>query len=344
MAAPIDLRPAWAFAERRWGVLTTGDALYRHLKADDGSAWILDADWTDEADGRGTATLPGIVRWWKASYVDRCPPAARSEVLRRWKVLGQMLWSFELARTRPAIASGLMSAVAALPDFTDHAITGLPQGIAARSDEAARAYMWARSLGGIEPSRAVQVPVALYDRINGAGFLATLEAELMPEGVGAVAAHPAAAFETVYHETFDESMRHAWKMALKTVPHNPMVDGRWRLRRGSPTQPSRSQPLPVEAVDGPSASGAAARAWWHLLHARIPDPEVVVLAQIARGGDSFESVDRTTEKVQAIVREVGRLDGSRPFDTIVVAERTQERKAREALGHELPGLTVVCLD
>lgn len=343
-APPIDLRPAWAFAERRWGVLTTGDALYRHLKADDGWTWILDADWTDETDGRGTATLPGVVRWWKASYVDRCPPAARKEALRRWKLLGQMLWSFELARTRPAVASELMSAVASLPDFIDGGITGLPQGTAARSDEAARAYMWARSIGGVEPLRAVHVPVALYDRISDTGFLATLEAELMPDGVGAVAAHPSAAFETVYHQTFDESMRHAWKMALKTVPHNPLVDGRWRLRRGSPTQPSPSQPLPIDAVDGPSASGAAARAWWHLLHARTPDPEVVVLAQIARGGDSFEPVDRITEKIQAVVREVGRQDGSRSFDTIVVAERTQERTAREALGHELSGLTLVGLD
>jgi hypothetical protein len=94
---------------------------------------------------------------------------------------------------------------------------------------------------------------------------------------------------------------------------------------------SKSQPLELEAVDGASASGAAARGWWHALHGNVPDAEVVVLAQVSGDGQSFETVSCIAEKIQAIVREGMKSDGAQAFDTIVVADRAQG----DAAGHML---------
>jgi len=340
-----NLLPPLASRRTHWAELTSGDTLFRHLQTV-GESWRVAADsaWLD-ADPVSNATLSYAAFWWKRGHVDELPESEKDEAFRRWKIFAQMLWCFDEARRSERIEPSEIDRVALgnrLPAFDKQQgitqFTGDPSG---RSADVARAYMWIRSFRSIEPSARAAVPVALYDTKEGSGFLATLTLEVMPGGVGEVADHPGAAFDVIHHDAFVKSIGRAWTMALRATSGEARVDGRWRVERRAVPRSSASRELRL--VDGPSASGAAVRGWWHVLHNRIPDAEIVVLAQISKDGNSLETVDFVSRKVEAIVREGTGSDGHSAFDTIVVIGDRARKEAEEALGDNPLGIRVVSL-
>lgn len=339
--------PLWPLADKglAWDTYTTGDALFRKLQAEGHSRWQpcewVGSDWSTWKRG----TLPALALWWKWNVVDKSPVAAQADVMRRWQVLSEILWCFDEARKpeeSPPTEIDRLSLAARLPEFDQHGIhkyAGNPKE-EARVKRVARAYMCVRSFRGTAPSRAVETPIALVDTSTAAGFMATLTLELMPGGTGEIAPHLGAAFDTIYHTAFESSLERAWKMAGGT---RSTVDGRWSMRRGTPFA-SPSGAIALDAVDGPSAGGAAARGWWHLLNDQVPDPEVVVMMQIANDDVSFETVDFIPQKVRAVEKEGRTPDGQLAFDTIVVVGSDAKRDGESALGRSSGHVRIVPLN
>ncbi|MBN2566335.1 MAG: hypothetical protein JXB46_11555 [Candidatus Eisenbacteria bacterium] len=79
-----------------------------------------------------------------------------------------------------------------------------------------------------------------------------------------------------------------------------------------------------DPLTGNSGSGAAARGLWYLLANKVPDREIIVLAQID-GTGSLSGVAGIETKVQEVAKAKDR------FDTIIVASADNERDARSAL-------------
>jgi hypothetical protein len=171
------------------------------------------------------------------------------------------------------------------------------------------------------PSRAVEVHAAVWDEPQGEdeGFMATLVLEAMDGGPTDLVHHPADVFCTMTDDQFRVSMQNAWIAAGKLVSKQRpdlRCHGRWRLLRDG---------QPLAEVRGGSAGGAAGWGWWYALQGKVPDPEVIVIAQVDAAG-ILTGVDPPgiRPKVRAIARD-GR------FDTIVVASGQNQSDAVTAL-------------
>ena len=328
MPLPDLLPSSWAQRHGPWNELTTGETLYRRLV--EGFASLEPAPPSRWFDDEPAPQSPAyVVRWWKDSHVDRCAASERPDAMRRWKAFAALLWCYEQAcHTRPLTAGTIDRSALAdrLPEFGDDGVRRFAGDAAARADQAARAYLCIRLFGGTLPSARVEVPVALYDKSRGEAFVATLELELLPAGVGEVGVHPGAAFDTTYHAGFCRSMRRAWDLAAGREAAD--VDGRWRLRCGLT---SSSRGLSLDSVDGASASGAAARGWWYALNRKVPDAGIVVLAEV-KADLALGPVDFVPDKVRAIVSAGAGADGRSGIDTILVAGSRELDQARRGLG------------
>jgi len=165
------------------------------------------------------------------------------------------------------------------------------------------------------------MPVVAVDGQTGKGFIGTLKLEVSPHAVG-LSHYPGDTLTTGFDgfdDRFIQSLNHAWQTA-NTLALAGQTDGelswrgRWRFS-GPDGQP--------QAVNGASASGAAAVGWYHALTNTKLDPGVIVLAGIEATGELVE-VDGIPAKVAAIV-----ADGR--FDTIAVAGAADQRTAEDAL-------------
>ena len=165
-------------------------------------------------------------------------------------------------------------------------------------------WVWTRTLLGARVRNAVTVPVVALDREKTRGHVMDLRLEILPDGAGAVAQHPANALTIRCDKEFHDGMVEAWVAALKGVEARNF-DGRWSLHD-----------VPNEIAElgtrGRSATGAGFRGWSHALGEQIPDPEVLVLAQFCEDG-SLSGVNGVDTKVRAALE-------SRYIDTIVVCK------------------------
>lgn len=181
----------------------------------------------------------------------------------------------------------------------------------------------------------LHIPVALSDELQSAGTLATLVLELVKPGGGQVFHHPAEdALRTYAHPDFVQAMQEAWEAAkmlaardneenTRGTKEEVVCDGHWRLLQGD---------QPVREVRGGSASGAAALGWHHLLNGTVPDPGVIVLAQIARDLHAPGQTSRfMLEKVGSVPAKVEKIAYDGRFDTIVVADDENYGQAETAL-------------
>jgi|GEM_PF-5092609 len=199
--------------------------------------------------------------------------------------------------------------------------------------------------------RWVDMPVAVYQTGEVAkGFIGTLKLEASPHAVG-LSHHPGDTLTTGFDgfdDRFVESMNYAWE-AANALALSGQTDekvswrGRWRLLGPD------GQPMPVK---GASASGAAALGWYHVLTNTLPDPGIIVLAQINKTGELGE-IDGIPEKVAAIVAEnerrsaeINKQRSSRIqlLDTIAVAGGENHKAAEAVLRkHDKSGLCRVVL-
>lgn len=162
------------------------------------------------------------------------------------------------------------------------------------------------------------------------GFLPTLTLEVLSPGCGDVFHSPQDAFRTHADEAFIASMRDAWQGArqLLQVEAGELSarDGRWRLQH----HPSAT---PVAVAQNRSASGAAARGWWHALQGKVPDRGLVVIAQVDPK-DVLRLIGVADQgvlvKTQAIAEDI------RGFDTIVVAHQDDAAAALQGLPDASP--------
>jgi hypothetical protein len=171
------------------------------------------------------------------------------------------------------------------------------------------------------PTRSLHVPLALSDELlQDKGSLATIVLDVLQPGAGRVFHHPAYSSLISYADPdFEESMQDAWDAAKDRLRKDgvnvPLCDGRWRLVL---------EERPVPAIRGRSASGAAAWGWWFALQERkVPDKEIIVLAEINKDGD-LKEVGGLFAKTNAIAED-GR------FDTIVVASEKNRLEAEKTL-------------
>ncbi len=164
--------------------------------------------------------------------------------------------------------------------------------VARRTDTADYVEALARIFVGEAPIHRVEVPVCLV-RFD-SGVVAMLDVELRPAaagGPGGLFRHPADRFcreeLTDPGEDFEASLQTAWDAAMdaeksaggKTAPCVCL----WSLRETAEA-PARGAPFRNrdETVSGRSATGAALRAFMHLLRREHPDPGVFVLADVER--------------------------------------------------------------
>jgi len=137
------------------------------------------------------------------------------------------------------------------------------------------------------------VPIALVDKTtqSSTGGIATLVFEAFSPGRGRLILHPEDSFCILPDDQFTDSLRTAWQLALNTAgkePKREMPDVIWRVMKKSPSMPGLDENAYFvsiglrwkQPIAGRSASGAAARAFHHLLKGTYPDPDVFVLAQV----------------------------------------------------------------
>lgn len=170
------------------------------------------------------------------------------------------------------------------------------------------------------PSKSLTIHVAIIES-NQFPTIAELKLDILPNGREQQYHHPKDALLTYAHSAFADSMAAAWATNMRVLREEDHVDiekswnGRWRLLDETGT--------PVTEVDGRSASAAAAWGWWFLLHEKIPDDGIIVMAQVDENGH-FSGVEGISEKVKKVVTD-------RRFDTIVVAGEENEQIAKKEL-------------
>lgn len=167
--------------------------------------------------------------------------------------------------------------------------------------------------------RSSRVSVALSDELlQDSGSLATLVLDILKPGGGQVFHHPEDSLKSYPYPDFDKAMQDAWAAAKELARKegtDVLFDGRWRLLD--------NDGRPVKEVCGRSASGAAARGWYHALRGTVPDEGVIVLAQVDITG-VLQGVSGVPAKVKTIVE-----DGH--IDTIVVASQENRAEAEATL-------------
>jgi hypothetical protein len=158
----------------------------------------------------------------------------------------------------------------------------------------------------------------------------TLVVEVLEPGTGEAFHYPDDVFHTNLHGTFAGSMQHAFTAACQ-LTNRAGADGRWRLLQ-------RPHSQPVDVAQGESASGAAARGWWYALTHKVPDAEIVALAEVD-GRGRLRGVSGVPAKTRCIAAD-GRMD------TLVVATAQGKDEAEAALREsgQTPVVSVVQLD
>lgn len=300
----LDDLKEWGMRPEAWRELTRGDLLFRDLR--------------EAVRARKVVGLMEVVQKCERFAVD---PKTRHA----WEIARTLFWCAEQA--------------ARFPDFyrteIDRVCFALADTPSFIKCEETFAWLCIRTLLDAA-ARRVEVPVAVWDSPKGdeEGFVATLVLEAVEGGPGHLIHHPQDVFCTAADDQFRNSMQAAWTAATRQVgkaASQVRCDGLWRLLR-------EGQPLPE--VRGGSASGAAARGWWFALQGKVPDPEVIVIAQMdAQGVLTQVDTRGVRPKVQAIA------SGGR-FDTIVVASEENRLEAERTLREKekLGPIRVVNLD
>ena len=187
-----------------------------------------------------------------------------------------------------------------------------------------------RIFRGEASRKRIAVPIALAAELTRLkGGIATLVFDVYAPGNGRLSLSPEENFRISPDEDFTESLNAAWRIALEVANNE---DGRsefpdvlWRAIRESPSMSGLDEKVFIESaglrlkgrITGRSASGAAARAFRHLLNGTHLDPDVFVLAQVredATPAGQLEAVGGITAKVEAIA-DVGH------FATVIVTEQ-----------------------
>lgn len=283
-------KPFWRKQAAAWRKLTAGDILFRALC---------------EAVGQGAVGQAGE---WLNSW-QSLVEAGDDQTRCQWHIVRVLVWCAEQAIGHPDFYRTEINRVC-------FALADTPEFI--KRDET-WAWVCLRTLLGA-PNRCVEVAVAAWDERQGkeGGLIASLVTDVLAGGAGQTAHHPADAFCTRADGSFSTSMADAWATAWELIQKEsgevPRSDGRWRLLRDG---------SPLEEACGRSASGAAALAWYHALRGTVPDPGVIVLAEVD-SNMNLRGVGGVSPKVKAIA-----ADGR--FDTIIVAGRSNQSEAEETL-------------
>lgn len=169
-------------------------------------------------------------------------------------------------------------------------------------------------------SRSLSVYVATTDS-KFYSLIAELQLAIVSKGSGKLYHHPMDALFTKIHPSFSGALADAWETNVRFSQIEGDMDdivkwnGRWRL-----LQPNGE---PVLEIEGRSASAAAARGWWFLLNEKIPDDNIIVMAQVDKYGQ-FTGVGEISKKVTDVIKD-GR------FDTILVASEENRLEAERVL-------------
>jgi hypothetical protein len=154
----------------------------------------------------------------------------------------------------------------------------------------------------LEPKGRVKVPVLLVG--DGTLVLGDLVVELV-EGSGDAYQDPEYTLTTLCHPNFDASMLVAWRVASRAAERESQgLVGRWHLEAHA------GGPLAV-AVEGSSASLAAACAFVDALKERAPDPGIAMTGSVSldtQGRGVLDSVDDVDVKAEGLMKlvEAGR--------------------------------------
>ena len=186
-----------------------------------------------------------------------------------------------------------------------------------------------RIFRGEASRKRIAVPIALADEIMQLkGGIATLVFDVYTPGNGPLTLNPEDSLRVLPDDHFTESLSTASRIALEAAKNeagrSEFPDVVWRVIKESPSMAGLDEKAFFESaglrwkgpIGGRSASGAAARAFQHLLMGKDPAPNVFVLAQVITDGtpNQLQGVGGISAKVEAIA------DAGHPA-TIVVTEK-----------------------
>ncbi|MBM3458219.1 MAG: hypothetical protein FJX77_06775, partial [Armatimonadetes bacterium] len=259
--------------------LTGGDRLYSWLR-----------EYVAAPDSRVRAQMDGVeavLVAWAAGLGD--DPRSGSRRV-RVRLLQCLFWCARQAVDCPSAYAGRHAGAA----FT---LTALPECFRGEGD---LAWVGVRSFLAAAESE-VRVPLALYNPADGAagGRLAELVLEVLPDGCGRVALHPADWFACRHDAAFRDSVVRTGQAACRGA-EGDWIDGRWRLLHGG---------QPVSTPQGGSGGAVAARGWAHAVRGRLPDAGVLPIAAVDAAGRPIP-VDTAgvTAKVREALRVLPELD------------------------------------
>jgi len=263
--------------------------------------------------------------------------------LDEWERMCAMLWCAHYVQTSPPA--------------TDDAPELPPTAPREASAHAELSLACIRLFRGEAPCKRIAAPIALTDgEFQDEGAIATLVFDVFSPGTGLLTLHPEESFRIVPDGDFTESLDTAWQLALQIAKDEDKLrdlpDVIWRVMKESPSMSGLDEKTFFEStgllwkgpIGGRSASGAAARAFRHLLMGTYPDPDVFVLAEVLKNYNpivQLQGVDGIPAKVHAIA-------GSVPHATIVVTEEdgaaaqleaTKATKSRVAV--KMPALSTL---
>jgi hypothetical protein len=162
-------------------------------------------------------------------------------------------------------------------------------------------------------AKAKQVPIVVVQA--GRPAVLILEVTGVEGGTGQQWLHPS--FEhrstdvSAGGGTFAEGLSRTWETARTADSQPASFDIFWRVRSAD------GGPLPLMKLDGPSASGAAYRAFWHIAKGLHIDPYVYVLADATTCDGYLQAVGHLREKIIAI--NAARSSPSRYPPTLIAA-------------------------
>src|ERR1035438_7993034 len=266
-------------------------------------------------------------------------PSNRLEITSRWELISEQLFDQLLALLKtsdPPPADALLAEFVKWERFTPVPGPNVVDKTTVRlwldayacalekNAASGKGYVATTSRLLMQTGEKAEVPIVVAWQ-NGAVIL-KLELIAVPGGAGELWLHPSFAHRQADLSAgtgqFNDTLAGAWSHIRSSLPAPAGIDVFWRLLAAD------GHALPAMQLDGPSASAAAFRAFWHITQGLHIDSDVYVLADATAADGHIQAVGHLREKINAISAVRPSLS---PYPPTLIA-------AKDISGHDLAAL------